>query len=164
MTTSEFDGEVLRARHLQLIYANMTAIKRMMSIKAAIGIDTVHLQPTRSSSTFVETMMPNTAIQSKKNLKPRPAAAGDTDVAKKIVNYVGSARYCLTLNTDISADVSAFHMRPKAETATLLKRQATGWESQTESKVKKIIFDGCRECIKRCTKLDADGIDISITA
>lgn len=155
---------MLSVSHSRPAHADRTAIERMMAIKAVVRLDIVYLQPTRSFSICVEGTMLNPAMKLRTTLEMQPGTVLPTDVAEMSVIIFGGARYFLNFIGEASGHVSIFDMKTIGKAAEFLKRQVKWPERQTECKVRKIILDGHREYLKGCTKLDADGINISLTA
>lgn len=76
-------------------------------------------------------------MKSRTSLETRSDVGLHTYVAEMSVVPVGGSRYFVTFIDEVSGHVSAFHMKTKAEAATLLKHLAKLAKRQTEGKVKK---------------------------
>lgn len=80
------------------------------------------------------------------------------------VAFFGSSRVLLTFLDDSSGNVTAFHVKSETKAAESFNRQVKLVGRETESMVKKTMHNCGREYPKRCTELETDGIDNTISA
>lgn len=88
----EVNGNMLSIWRLRLLHADPNVLRRITQVHAVRGMDKSTPVTTNKWSPCANGKMKNTSIQSRTNLKRKPGAIADKDIAETNVTLIGGKR------------------------------------------------------------------------